>query len=101
MTEHAIEFLQISARLAGSAFEGLGSGPGPALVLSLSAVLFALVVARSGSGSAAPEGIATVPDSPSAPWEADPSAAVAAVVADSKSGAAGAVLAVETPGGGE
>lgn len=101
MTEHAIEFLQISARLAGSAFEGLASSPGgPALLLSL-AVLLALVATRSGGASVAPEGLAIVPNSPSAPWEASPSAAVAAVVADSKSDTAAAVLAVETPGGGE
>jgi hypothetical protein len=100
MTEHVNELLQFSAGLAGSAFEGLVGGLSePMVLLSFSAVLLALVMTRKGASSAAPDGVAVVPDAPGATWEAD--ASLGAIVADSDGALASAVLTLETPGGGE
>jgi hypothetical protein len=100
MTEHVIAFLQISAQLAGQAFEGLTQSPaGAVALLSATALVFAVVHQKQ---SATPElGGAVLPDTPVSPWEGSPGASVGAVVDDSRGLTAGSVLALETPGGGE
>ena len=99
MTEHVIAFLQISAQLVGTAFEGMHGPAGAVVLLSVTALIFAVVHQKQ---SAAPElGGAVLPDVPSSTWEGSPGASVGAVVHDSAGMVAGSVLALETPGGGE
>jgi hypothetical protein len=103
MTEHALELLQVPARLAGYAFDGLAADPqGPSLLAVGVALAVAAVALKRREAASSLEAVvpSALPSTPGGTWESgEPSAALGKVVEASRGREA--ALDVRTPGGGE